>query len=59
MKMDIKKVMDCGIPATKVSTALHIARQRIDYLYTHNKNLTKEQWFSVEELRDIINAIEE
>lgn len=36
-----------------------ILRQNIEYLATHNKNLTKTQYNKINELQAIINAIKE
>lgn len=30
----------------------------IDYLYFHNKNYTNEQYYKIEELREILNNME-
>ena len=38
---------------------LHYARGVIDYLYTHNKNYTKTQYYKIEDLKNIIDSIKE
>ena len=38
---------------------LHYMRGAIDYLYTHNKNYTKTQYYKIEDLKNIIDSITE
>lgn len=37
----------------------HYVRAVVDYLYTHNKNYTKTQWYKIEDLKNIIDSISE
>lgn len=38
---------------------LHYMSGAIDYLYTHNKNYTKTQYYKIEDLKNIIDSIKE
>jgi hypothetical protein len=38
---------------------LHYITGVIDYLYTHNKNYTKVQYYKIEDLKNIIDCITE
>ena len=38
---------------------LHYMSGAIDYLYTHNKNYTKTQYYKIEDLKNIIDSITE
>ena len=38
---------------------LHYMRAVIEYLYTHNKNYTKEQYYRIEDLKNFIANINE
>ena len=38
---------------------LHYVSGAIDYLYTHNKNYTNEQYYRIEDLKNIIDCIKE
>lgn len=38
---------------------LHYMSDVIDYLYTHNKNYTKTQYYKIEDLKNIIDSITE
>lgn len=38
---------------------LHYVSGVIDYLYAHNKNYTKEQYYKIENLKSIIDSISE
>jgi hypothetical protein len=38
---------------------LHYVDSTINYLYTHNKNYTKEQYYRIEDLKHIIDNITE
>ena len=63
MKLNKKKlaatIKNYNIGATTIITVIDEMRSKIEFLYTHNKNLTKEQYYAIEELRELINAIEE
>lgn len=37
----------------------HYVRSVVDYLYTHNKNYTKTQYYKIEDLKNIIDSISE
>lgn len=41
------------------SAVLLSAQKQIDFLYTHNKNLTRKQWEAIAELKEIIDSIKE
>ena len=41
------------------SEVLHYVAGVIDYLYSHNKNYTKEQYYKIEDLKNIIDCIVE
>lgn len=60
MKIDINKLnRNTGLGLTRKETALHEAQKQIDFLSTHNKNLTKAQYESVMILKEIIDSIKE
>ena len=37
---------------------LYLLNENIDYLFTHNKNYTKKQFEKIEEIKEIIKAIQ-
>ena len=41
------------------SSIVRMLEQNVEYLYTHNKNLTKAQWRAVCELKAIVDGIKE
>lgn len=41
------------------SAVLLDAQENIDFLFTHNKNYTKAQWYAIMKLKEIIDSIEE
>lgn len=43
----------------RASEVLHYMQSVIDYLYTHNKNYTKNQYYKIEDLKNIIDSITE
>ena len=56
MKLNKTALMQQGIYG-KEAEVIRQAQEAIDLLYRHNKNLTKEQWYAVDTLYSIINAI--
>ena len=59
LKVDNIKVQEeqqYSFPLTEKSLVDRM-KEKINFLYTHNKNLTKEQWYAVCELESIINNI--
>lgn len=60
MKIDYNKLNKAtGDGYFRPSAVLLSARNQIDFLYTHNKNLTRKQWEAVVELKEIIDSIKE
>lgn len=61
MKFDEKKIQN----SMQFETLIHereikrILRTNIDFLYTHNKNYTKKQYYAISELKIIIDSIKE
>lgn len=58
MKIDYKKLNETGRGLLRPAAVLHYVRAKIEYLYTHNKNLTCAQWDAVVELKEIIDNID-
>jgi hypothetical protein len=54
---EINNITGAGI--TRPAALLHYVRGLIDYLYTHNKNYNKTQYYKIEELKTIIENITE
>lgn len=59
MKIDYKKLNETGRGLLRSAAVLHCIRGKIEYLYTHNKNLTRAQWDAVVELKEIIDCIDD
>ena len=58
MNLNQEKLKKCYIDVTNESELINYLRSRIDFLYCSNKNLTKKQYFSVCELKDVIECLE-
>lgn len=48
-----------GAGLFRPAAVLHYMRGVIDYLYTHNKNYTNTQYYLIENLKAIIDNMEE
>lgn len=48
-----------GAGLTRPAAVLHYMKSLVDYLYTHNKNYNKTQYYKIEELKTIIDNITE
>ena len=60
MKVNINKINESTrLGLMNKAEVLHYARAVIEYLYTHNKNYTKEQYYKIEDLKNIIDNINE
>lgn len=58
MKINYKKLNETGRGLLRPDAVLHYVREKIEYLYTHNKNYTRTQWDAVVELKEIIDSID-
>ena len=65
MKIDYERLKKItGIDYTgeteksKNEVLLDLILNEIDYLYSHNKNYTKEQYYKIADLHGILNCIE-
>lgn len=47
-----------GAGLMRPAAVLHYMRSLLDWLYTHNKNYTKEQYYKIEELKIILDNLE-
>ena len=60
MKINYNKINEeTGAGLLNPPAVLHYMNSLIDYLYAHNKNYTKQQYYKIEELKTIINNIVE
>ena len=60
MKINLNKInKETRLGLLTKNEVLHYVRGVIDYLYTHNKNYTKTQYFKIEDLKSIIDSITE
>lgn len=59
MKIDYKKLNETGRGLLSPAAVLHYVRDKIEYLYTHNKNLTRTQWEAVIDLNEILDSIDD
>lgn len=60
MKVNINKINESTrLGLMNKAEVLHYVRAVIEYLYTHNKNYTKEQYYRIEDLKNIIDNINE
>ena len=58
MKINKKEILkNIGIEFTNNDDYLLYMINLIDYLESHNKNYTKEQYFKISELKEMINNI--
>ena len=53
-KKKIEKATGCEITEDNITRTL---KEGIGFLYTHNKNLTRQQWITILALQDIVDAI--
>lgn len=54
-KEDLKKI---GVYGMTTSDLLQVLKTKITYLKWHNKNYTKKQWLDIQDIADLIEAIE-
>lgn len=60
MKVNFNKINESTrLGLMTKAEVLHYVRSVIEYLYTHNKNYTKEQYFRIEDLKNIMDNINE
>lgn len=60
MKIDINEInRRTRLGLLNKNEILHYVSGVIDYLYTHNKNYTKKQYYKIEDLKNIIDCIKE
>lgn len=60
MKININKINEkTRLGLMNKNEILHYVAGIIDYLYTHNKNYTKTQYYKIEDLKNIIDCITE
>ena len=57
-KIDYKSIFDnTGINFDDIYDVLYFLQNNIDYLFTHNKNYTTEQYKKIIDLKEIIDNI--
>ena len=60
MKIDINEINKrTRLGLMNKNEILHYVSSAIDYLYTHNKNYTKKQYYKIDDLKNIIDCIKE
>jgi hypothetical protein len=60
MKINFNKINESTLLGLMTKAEiLHYVDSAINYLYTHNKNYTKEQYYRIEDLKHIIDNITE
>ena len=60
MKIDFNKInKNTRLGLLNKNEILHYISGVIDYLYTHNKNYTKTQYYKIQDLKNIIDGITE
>ena len=60
MKIDFNKINESTrLGLMTKAEILRYVRGVVEYLYTHNKNYTKEQYYRIEDLKNIIDNIDE
>lgn len=60
MKIDFNKInKNTRLGLLNENEILHYISGVIDYLYTHNKNYTKTQYYKIQDLKNIIDGIRE
>lgn len=57
MKFDKQILAKSGFDKWNDSELIDILKKNINYLSTHNKNYTKTQYYSIEDIKDIITAL--
>ena len=61
IKIEIDKNIifkNCGIDIEKESDYISYMQSLIDMLESHNKNYTKEQYYAILDIKEILNAME-
>lgn len=58
MKFNKKDLIKLGIGDMSTSDLLQVLKTKIIYLKWHNKNYTKQQWLDIQDIADLIEAIE-
>jgi hypothetical protein len=59
MKINYNKINELtGAGIMRPASTLLYMRNLLDYLYKHNKNYTKQQYYKIEELKIIVDNME-
>ena len=58
MKFNKEDLIKLGVDSMSTSDLLQVLKTKITYLKWHNKNYTKKQWYEIEDIADLIEAIE-
>lgn len=58
MKFNKEDLIKLGVDGMSTSDLLQVLKTKITYLKWHNKNYTKKQWYEIQDIADLIEAIE-
>lgn len=58
MKFNKEDLIKLGVGDMSTSDLLQVLKTKITYLKWHNKNYTKKQWLDIQDVADLIEAIE-
>ena len=58
MKFNKEDLIKLGVGDMLTSDLLQVLKTKITYLKWHNKNYTKQQWLDIQDIADLIEAIE-
>ena len=58
IKIDTKKLKQKSFDFESESMLFNLIKHKIEWLESHNKNYTKEQYFAIDELKEIFSCCE-
>ena len=58
IKLDAKKLSQKGLNFESESMLIDFIKHKIEWLESHNKNYTKEQYFAIDMLNEIFSCCE-
>lgn len=58
MKINMNKVKENGFEFSSEENTLEYIKRKLEFLESHNKNYTKEQYYIVCDLLSLVNCVE-
>lgn len=58
IKLDTKKLNQKGFDFESEEMLINFIKHKIEWLESHNKNYTKEQYFIIDELKEVFSCCE-